>query len=43
VRLLDPLAWGLAFGAMALAAGLANFVSASRAMRIDPKTALRTD
>ncbi len=40
---LDPLAWGLAFGAMIVAAGLANFVPARRAMRIDPMTALRTD
>lgn len=43
VRPLDPLAWALAFGAIALAAGLANFVPARRAMRIDPMTALRTD
>ncbi len=43
VRPLDPFAWGLAFGAMVLAAGLANFVPARRAMRIDPMTALRTD
>jgi len=43
IKPLDPLAWGLAFGAMALAAGLANFVPARRAMRIDPMTALRTD
>ena len=43
VRPLDPLAWGLAFTAMVLAAGLANFVPARRAMRIDPMTALRTD
>ena len=31
---------GLAFAAMAVAAGLANFVPARRAMRIDPMTAL---
>ncbi len=43
VRPLDPLAWGLAFLAVAVAAGLANFVPARRAMRIDPMTALRTD
>ena len=43
VRPLDPLAWGLAIAAMSLAAGLANFVPARRAMRIDPMTALRTD
>ncbi len=43
VQPLDPLAWTLAFTAMALAAGLANFVPARRAMRIDPMTALRTD
>ncbi|MGE0863284.1 MAG: FtsX-like permease family protein, partial [Vicinamibacterales bacterium] len=43
VRPMDPVAWGLAFAAMAAAAGLANFVPARRAMRIDPMTALRTD
>lgn len=43
VQPLDPLAWAAAFAAMALAAGLANFVPARRAMRIDPMTALRTD
>jgi predicted permease len=43
VQPLDPVAWGLAFTAMAIAAGLANFVPARRAMRIDPMTALRTD
>ena len=43
VQPLDPLAWTLAFTVMALAAGLANFVPARRAMRIDPMTALRTD
>ena len=43
VQPLDPIAWGLAFTAMILAAGLANFVPARRAMRIDPMTALRTD
>jgi predicted permease len=43
VEPLDPLAWTLAFSAMVAAAGLANFVPARRAMRIDPMTALRTD
>ncbi|MSO50950.1 MAG: hypothetical protein CK533_03615 [Acidobacterium sp.] len=43
VQRLDPLVWGLACTAMTLAAGLANFVPARRAMRIDPMTALRTD
>ena len=39
----DPIAWGLALTAMIVAAALANFVPARRAMRIDPMTALRTD
>jgi predicted permease len=39
----DPMAWGLALTAMLLAAALANFVPARRAMRIDPVTALRTE
>jgi ABC-type antimicrobial peptide transport system permease subunit len=39
----DPLAWGLALTAMLIAAALANFVPARRAMRIDPMSALRTD
>ncbi|MEP6783684.1 MAG: ABC transporter permease [Acidobacteriota bacterium] len=39
----DPIAWGLALTAMIIAAGLANFVPARRAMRIDPMTALRTE
>lgn len=43
VQPLDPIAWSLAFMAMASAAGLANFVPARRAMRIDPMAALRTD
>jgi macrolide transport system ATP-binding/permease protein len=40
---LDPIAWGLAIAAMVLASGLANFVPARRAMRIDPMAALRTE
>lgn len=40
---LDPMAWSLAIGAMLVAAGLANFVPARRAMCVDPMTALRTD
>jgi len=39
----DPIAWGLAIAAMIASAGLANFVPARRAMRIDPMSALRTD
>ena len=39
----DPMAWGLALSAMIAAAGVANFVPARRAMRIDPLTALRTE
>ena len=39
----DPVAWGLALTAMIIAAGLANFVPARRAMRVDPMNALRTD
>lgn len=39
----DPIAWGLAITAMIAAAGVANFVPARRAMRVDPMTALRTE
>jgi ABC-type antimicrobial peptide transport system permease subunit len=39
----DPIAWSLAIVAMMAAAGLANFVPARRAMRVDPITALRTE
>jgi predicted permease len=39
----DPIAWGLAFAAMIVAASMANLVPARRAMRIDPMAALRTD
>jgi predicted permease len=39
----DPLAWGFAIAAMLLAAALANFMPARRAMRIDPMTALRIE
>jgi predicted permease len=39
----DPIAWGLALSAMLVAAALANFVPARRAMRVDPMSALRTD
>jgi predicted permease len=39
----DPIAWGLAIAAMIMAAALANFLPARRAMRVDPMAALRTD
>ena len=39
----DPVAWGLAIAAMIMAAALANFVPARRAMRVDPMTALRIE
>jgi predicted permease len=39
----DPIAWGLALSAMLVAAALANFVPARRAMRVDPMSALRTE
>jgi len=39
----DPIAWGLALTAMLVAAAVANFVPARRAMRVDPMTALRTE
>lgn len=39
----DPAAWGLALTAMLIAAALANFVPARRAMQIDPMAALRTE
>jgi len=39
----DPVAWGLAIAAMIMAAALANFLPARRAMRVDPMAALRTD
>ncbi len=39
----DPVAWGLGIGAMIVAAAIANFVPARRAMRIDPITALRME
>jgi putative ABC transport system permease protein len=39
----DPIAWGLALTAMLIAATLANFVPARRAMRVDPMSALRTE
>lgn len=43
VQPLDPIAWATALTAMLLAAGLANFVPARRAMRIDPMAALRSE
>jgi predicted permease len=43
VQPLDPIAWATAFGAMLVAAALANVVPARRAMRIDPMAALRAE
>ena len=42
VQPLDPIAWATALSAMLVAAALANFVPARRAMRIDPMAALRS-
>ena len=39
----DPAAWGLAVLTLLVAAGLANFVPARRAMRVQPMAALRTE
>jgi predicted permease len=39
----DPIAWLSALGVMLIAAGLANYIPARRAMRIDPMTALRSE
>jgi len=43
VQPLDPIAWATALSALLLAAALANFVPARRAMRIDPMAALRSE
>lgn len=43
VQPLDPIAWVTALTGMLLAAALANFVPARRAMRIDPMAALRSE
>ena len=43
VQPLDPIAWAVALSAMLLAAALANYVPARRAMRIDPMAALRSE
>ena len=40
---LDPIAWAAALSAVLVAAALANFVPARRAMRIDPMAALRSE
>jgi predicted permease len=39
----DPTAWGAALGLLVVAATLANFIPARRAMRVNPVTALRTE
>jgi len=43
VQPLDPIAWATALTAMLVAAALANFVPARRAMHIDPMAALRSE
>ncbi|NKB87077.1 MAG: FtsX-like permease family protein [Acidobacteria bacterium] len=43
VGALDPLAFATAFAVLALVAGLANWIPARRAARLDPVTALRAD
>jgi predicted permease len=39
----DPVAWGAAFAILFVAAALANYIPARRAMQLDPVTALRTE
>jgi ABC-type antimicrobial peptide transport system permease subunit len=43
VGLADPIAWGMAAGALLTAALVANLLPARRAARVDPSVALRTE
>jgi ABC-type antimicrobial peptide transport system permease subunit len=43
VRPIDPVAYGVGAGLLVLVAGLASYIPAHRASRIDPMVALRTE
>jgi putative ABC transport system permease protein len=43
VRPIDPVAYGVGAGLLVTVAGLASYIPAHRASRIDPMVALRTE